>query len=75
MAGKVLQKLEIEQSEFAQAHIVFPEKVEIILPNKIYFVITMASLKSLHILKSMKERIDGRMQSMKEMKGKMKSVD
>lgn len=55
--------------------IVFPEKVEIILPNKIYFVITMASLKSLHILKSMKERIDGRMQSMKEMKGKMKSVD
>ena len=55
--------------------IVFPEKVEIILPNKLYFVITMASLKSLHILKSMKERIDGRMQSMKEMKGKMKSVD
>lgn len=55
--------------------IVFPEKVEIILPNKIYFVITMASLKSLYILKSLKERIDGRMQSMKEMKGKIKSVD
>ena len=35
--------------------IVFPEEVEIILPNKIYFVITMASLKSLHILKSEKE--------------------